>query len=282
MTVDGGGVLYHYLQKALLQDDIWLFQMVTARLITSLGIWLPVEVYRRFPLLVPFAVRDPDARGRPKQGIPDRWGEPNEDGYFRDDNSLVKGLPKSLSIRSSASFYQGRRLGNGFIAAHVWQLHADDSRSTRHPLTYSFVPNLVWLPRQVALLTDRSGSFVPAFLQALAHKIYRTQAVEAQHEGIVEKAWRLLPSTPDIPSQGLPDPATLNYFEPTDRFFSSRRRAIKDALSLLATTLGDGGEAPKVSTRYNAGIGDVDPDKLRDLHGFLERYLSGPSSEGIS
>lgn len=34
--VDGEHVLYRYLQSELLQSDIWLFQMLTARLIVGL------------------------------------------------------------------------------------------------------------------------------------------------------------------------------------------------------------------------------------------------------
>jgi hypothetical protein len=33
--IDGNDVLYHFLQKELLQQDVWLFQMLTARLVTS-------------------------------------------------------------------------------------------------------------------------------------------------------------------------------------------------------------------------------------------------------
>ncbi len=36
--VDGEHVLYHYLQKDLRERDVWLFQMLTARLMAELGI----------------------------------------------------------------------------------------------------------------------------------------------------------------------------------------------------------------------------------------------------
>ena len=38
--LDAARLFYHYLQKELLQNDIWLFQMLTARLVAALGIWL--------------------------------------------------------------------------------------------------------------------------------------------------------------------------------------------------------------------------------------------------
>ncbi len=47
--VDGGNVLYHYLQKTLQEEDIWLFQMLVAKLIVALGVWFPPHVYASFP-----------------------------------------------------------------------------------------------------------------------------------------------------------------------------------------------------------------------------------------
>ena len=87
-AVDGNHILYHYLEKDLKETDIWLFQMLSARLFTALGIWFSTRVYARCPMLLPFALRDPKCRPR-KQGDPDEWGAPDAKGHFRDDNSLV-------------------------------------------------------------------------------------------------------------------------------------------------------------------------------------------------
>jgi hypothetical protein len=271
--VDGNGVIYHYLQKWLLEDDIWLFQMLTARLVTSLGVWLPVAVYQELPLLLPFAVRDPTARGDRRRGRPEAWGSPNPDGYFRDDNTLIKAIPRSLPITSALPFYQGRRLGRGFTAAHVWQHHADEQRATRHPLTYSFVANLVWLPTQVALLTDRTGSFVPAYLQAAAHKLYRHAPVAPRHRNLTERAWELLPIPEHIPQQGLPDPGELNFFQADEAFMVTRLSAIRRVRDLLGAVLREGDSRPRVSGRYNAGIDAIPEVKVRALRELLDRYL---------
>ena len=80
--LDGNHILYRYLQGELLNRDIWLFQMLTARLVAGLGIWLAPEIYQRYPLLLPYAVRDPESRGNSRRGIPDQWGSPNADGLF--------------------------------------------------------------------------------------------------------------------------------------------------------------------------------------------------------
>lgn len=238
-AIDGNHVLYHYLEKDLKEADIWLFQMLAARLFTALGIWFPTAVYASCPLLLPFAVRDPNCRPR-KKGDPDEWGAPDSGGHLRDDNSLVKGLPRSLPVNSPRNpLYHGRRLGNGFVACHVWRVKAGAGAalSSRDPDTYSFIPNLVWLPVQVAKLTDREGSFAQAYLQALAVKIYRRIGVPERLRAVVERAWSKLPVPTGIPDSGLPDPADLAYFGANEPYIARRLnvvRAVASAFDALA------------------------------------------------
>ena len=162
-TVDGNNILYHYLQKDLYESDVWLFQMLSAKLVASLGIWFHPETYQQLPIILPFVVRDPSCRKR-KENETEAWGSPNDMGYLRDDNSLVKSLPKSLQIISPKQFlYQEKKIGNGFVASHVWRKInnsvVDADLASRDPLLNTFIPNLVWLPAQVSKLSDREGDF---------------------------------------------------------------------------------------------------------------------------
>src|SRR5688572_17571169 len=90
-----------------------------------MAVWFPVEVYAALPVLLPWVVRDPSCRGSRKNGVvvrPDQWSAPNELGYLRDDNSLVKGLPRALTIRGPKDAHlDGRRLGTEFVASHIWR-----------------------------------------------------------------------------------------------------------------------------------------------------------------
>ena len=129
--VDGNHVLYHFLQKGLLQEDVWLFQMLTARLVASLGIWLPVKLYSKMPLLTPHAVRDSTSRKDIKAGRPEAWGSPNSDGYFRDDNSLIKGIPAALLIESRFSGLLGG-LCKTRLLIHPRVPWPDSYESSRH------------------------------------------------------------------------------------------------------------------------------------------------------
>lgn len=270
--VDGARLLYAYLQKDLLLSDVWLFQMLTARLIVDLGIWFPPAVYSCLPLLVPYAVRDSDSRGDVAHGIPDQWGSPNADGVFRDDNSLVKGIPRSLHVDSRRKVYGGARIDKGFVAAHVWRRLETGSPSTRERLTYSFVPNLVWLPAEVAKLTDREGSFVQAFVQAVAVKTYRDTKLTPAMKKIADPIWEMLPQPKNIPVQALPGPHDLNFFIPTRRWLNRRLQMIKDVVSALEVAQTGPLSKPIISSRYTLGLPNVERERLRQLHHSLDAY----------
>ena len=201
--IDGTSLLYPYLQHELQQSDVWLFQMLVSRLIVSLGVWLSPDAYRVLPIAVPFAFRHPLARGNKKRGIPDQWGAPTSDGYLMDDNSLVKNLVKALFITSPSKLLNGKYIAKGYVASHVWQRTEQGDLSARDPLTYSFVPNLLWLPSDVSKLSDRAG-FTQSFMQALAVKIYRDVEVARGGGELVEQAWDRLRDPGSIPVQALP------------------------------------------------------------------------------
>lgn len=277
--IDGNHVLYHYLEKDLKEADIWLFQMLAARLFTDLGIWLSPGVYSRCPILLPFAVRDPTCRPR-KSGDIDQWGAPNASGYFRDDNSLIKSIPRSLTIRGSAnSIYHGHRLGNGFVASHVWRVCAtttDRSElSSRDPDTYSFVPNLVWLPVQVAKLTDREGSFAQTYLQALSYKIYHSVTVAQGFRSAVKRAWEKLGAPSGIPESGLADPKDLAYFEESEEFVQRRIGTIKTvAAAIDDVAAGRKLRTKIISTRYTKGLLVLSLNEVLGLHKALQEFIT--------
>lgn len=267
--IDARNVLYHFLQRDLHDEDRELFSQLTAQLVSRLGLWLSPELYARMPLLVPYARRDPHSRGHGATGIPDRWGSPDERGYFRDDNSLIKGIPRSLPISSSFTLYRGRQIGTGFVAAHVWRAIRAPDIAARNPLTYSFVPNLVWLPAQVAGLSDLEGSFVQRFLQRLSLHLYRDAPVAAGHRELVARIWELMPSPAGDAEVPLPPIKRLSFFEPTDAFV--RRRVA--TLRVVATALANGSPAGRVvSTRYTTGIPAVAPNARATLSSFLDGY----------
>ncbi len=277
-STDGDAVLYHYLQHSLQQDDVWLFQMLVAKLVVALGIWFPVETYRRLPIALPFVVRDPTCR-RPV----DEWSSPDDRGLFRDDNSMIKALVRGVRVdRSSAmSAYRNKVLGKGFVAAHVWrQTTTEGVLASRCPETNSFLPNLVWLPSNVAKLTDREGSFAQRYVQAIADKIYRRVDTGPLMQPFVERAWGFLPEVEGFPDQALPGPDDLNWFDVPESFIPravGRIRTVAGALAVVGE--GRDPEGKVVSSRYTTGISLLDREVAAGLGERLRSYCDAVESE---
>ena len=175
--VHGDDLLYRFFRDTLAEEPE-IFASIPQRLITALGVWLPLDVHARTPFLLPWVVRDPSCRGNPRKGILDQWSAPNELGYMRDDDSMVKSMPRSLLITGpKSSHVRDVKMGSESVASHIWRVVAHDDLASRIPLLNSFVPNLVWLPSQVAKLTDLDGGLVQRTLQAMAYRVYRDAPV---------------------------------------------------------------------------------------------------------
>lgn len=276
--VNGNTIIYHYLQKSLREEDEQLFQEIVAKLLTRLGIWFPPSAYATLPIVLPHVVRDPGCR-RPI----DEWSSPNEAGYVRDDNSLIKGLVRSFAIASDLSEYNGRRIGTGFVAAHVWS-RVGDTYSSREASTYSFIPNLVWLPTNVAKLTDRDNSFAQMFIQALSYEIYYRLELRDTIRPFVDDSWNQLPR-PDFPKHRLPDVRELNFFRVPQSFFCTRTARISTASrGLLLVAAGDSGSIKDkiLHTRYTAGLKASPPlvsaSAAKKLGDHLARYAKAAIS----
>ena len=271
--VDGTTILYHYLQKSLQNDDVWLYQNLVAKLITSLGVWIPPSIYAHLPIALPYVVRDHTCRKR-KPGQIDQWSSPNEHGFLRDDNSLIKNLNNTFSIHTqSFTEYNKKRMGKGFIAAHVWRMTPDGEYAARNHLGNSFWPNLVWLPSNVAKLTDREGSFAQKFVQALSLKIYRDVDIHKSLLPFVKDAWELFPVEHGIMDQVLPELDELNYFEVPENFLPRKIndiRIVSEGLGRISDGLSL--ENKILHTRYTEGLPRVKKEIAKSLSHYLEKY----------
>lgn len=122
-------------------------------LVTRFAIWPLVDSYLQAPWLARYAVRrqrhriDERAPGEKR----DLWGMPDESGYFADDNSLIKSTFKNLSISGKNNPYGNSRISSGLVCCHIWP------RTTGDPLLFSFLPNLVWIPKSLSRFTDVFG-----------------------------------------------------------------------------------------------------------------------------
>jgi hypothetical protein len=271
-SINGNDVLYHFLQKDLQETDPDLFRRLVVRLILSLGIWFPPAAYMRLPIMLPYAARDPAIRGNRTKGIPDRWGSPSALGVFLDDNTLIKGLPKSLDLNAPVKhMYRGKRMGTGFIAAHVWREVGQPQLASRDWRTYSFIPNVVWLPAQVAKLTDREASFAQRVIQRLSFKLYGSLSPPGGLSRLTDHVWERLMSDEGLDEQL--DVSALNYFEVTEDWFEKRFRKLASVVEALDHVV-NGRVVPgkTLSSRYTAGLGSLSPDAVSPYLELLRAY----------
>jgi hypothetical protein len=272
-VVHGDDLLYRFFQDAL-QDSPELFAAVPQLLIKTMGIWLPLDVYERWPVMLPWVVRDSSCRGNRLKGIPDEWSSPNAQGFLRDDNSLVKSLPRSMTVRGpKGSHINGARMGSEFVASHVWRVVRHEALASRVPLLNSFVPNLVWLPGQISKLTDREGGVVQKTLQAMAYRIYRNAPVAPHLADVVEEAWSMIPE-PELQPAPV-EPGDLNWFKASDNFFRTRSRRLASVIEALDAIEDRQPVADRVVTRrYASGLPLVDRTNRAALRTFLRPFAS--------
>ena len=271
-TLVTGDLLVYKVFKETLEADSDEISALTNKLIAATSIWWPVEIYKSLPTIVPWVTRDPSCRGPV-----DQWGAPDIRGFQRDDNSMIKGLPRSLLVQGpKASVLTDQKIGSGFVASHIWR--SDESKNEnglRNPRTNSFVPNLVWLPSLIAKLSDRQGSSVMQTLQSLSRRIYGEVKVEDRYADYARDCWETLPPS-DTSTESI-DISALHYFDVEPKFIERRMKAIRDVSQLLENIL-QGREMVKssktIASRYVAGLPELSKDVLLQLHDELQIFVS--------
>lgn len=269
--VDGDNLLYRLLTDLITQGGPhgqWLINHIVA----DCSVWWDPQVYAGCPILLPWAVRDPKCRGNKEKGISDEWGAPNIDGYFRDDNSLVKSLVRSLKVRGPrAGYMTNSKLGKGWVAAHIWRVNEGESLASRDPRLYTFVPNLVWLPRQIAKLSDIEGGPVQAALKSISFSLYRNAPIAGNRRAIAEQSWKYLPEPESVSAI---EKDGLSFFTSPEVTVETRIKRTNEVISALeAVAEGEIAPGKAISTRYSKGISLLGTRTRQNLVWELKRHI---------
>jgi len=232
--MNGENIIYHYIQKTLLEDkeSAEFRDELIERLIIDLSIWFPPDVYNQIPILLPFVVRDASCRSKQKNSTKDEWGTSNEFGFLRDDNSLIKGIIKSFIVDSRrVADYNNNKLANGFVASHIWRkLKKDqDKLASTIEKTNSFIPNIVWLPKQISKLTDREGSYAQNLLKTISYKVYFDTNNLSEFK---KEIWDKL-DNPEIVTKRNINISELNYFRPPDNWIDKRKKTLLKEMEMI-------------------------------------------------
>ena len=269
--VDGQNIIYHYLQKILLKEDEFSVKLLS-NLLIDLSIWLPHNLYVQLPILLPYVLRDPKCRKNPNTGE-DEWGSPDDNGFLRDDNSLIKGIPKSFEITSPRiPQYNKRKFGNGFVASHIWReitLNNQNILASKNHMFNSFIPNLVWLPVQISKFTDREGSIAQKILQTLSYRIYRKTKLPK----IIEDKWENLPLPEEIRDMEI-DFKRISYFKVPEEWIQKRISGLKKEIDTIITIdENKKGQLKKVKcSRYLPRLKQIKKEKRQPLNDWLTKY----------
>lgn len=277
MALDGNELLYPFFKKWI-ETEPAAAQGFVKKAIDELGIWMHPRYYHELPIFVPYAVRDPLCRhSGPNRS--DEWGAPDARGYFRDDNSLIKGIVSSMPVLSRTIWLRGKK-GGGFTASHVWRQPRDFAQTgvlaSRVPKLNSFVPNLVWLPKQIAKLTDREGSFAQRYLQKLSRYIYGGVRVKALIRPLIDDVWGLLPEPPGLDEVEMPNKDDIAFFAYKDNIVNQRKEKQIAGVRNACQTILAGGPLPAgklISARYSEGLPWVAQNALHELAEWLGTYL---------
>lgn len=252
--VDGEDILYHILYKRIIKasdekDPSIEVKFMIEQLLLWGGVWFKPDTYKQMPVLRPYVIRDSSCRKINPSTGKDSWGHANNKGLMRDDNSSIKGIPSSLLIQSPMFEMNGKTLGKGFVASHVWtKMQTQRGHSCNWERTNSFIPNLVWLPAQLSKLTDREGSYAQQFIQHISYLLYSgVSFTDPQITGI----WSQL-KNPNITPVCRFDLNDLNFFVHDNKWVNDRRLVLINELQSIINILTGGSPVVKriCSSKY--------------------------------
>lgn len=277
--VDGNKILYHYLQKDLRESDFPLYLQMVMKLVTDLGVWIHPDDYKKLPIVMPYVVRDPTLTTK----VRTPWGNPQpHTGLMKDDNSMVKAIAKGKKkkIESAVvSKYDGGILGKNFVASHVWrEIKTDADLTNRDHRLFTFIPNLVWLPKEISKFTDREGSIIQSLIQQISMKIYRNLELSEPVEVFTEEAWKVIETCEvkfPLPDEAIPDVSQLTFIRISDSYIRSRTRKIgrlAQALTFYSQDLEY--TSPSISSKYDPLINTIDKGAAAKLGAYLTRYYN--------
>lgn len=245
------------------------FTALTESLLQRLSIWWAPSGYARLPTMVPWCIRDRSARY--DQG-PESWSAPRDDGYLRDDNSIIKKLPLPVRVRANAEHpYADRKPWRGFTACHIWRELPDGKIAGTDPWLYSFMPNLVWIPSPLSALSDIHESHVQLILQRTSFSLFRAVECAPSVRKYSEYAWGRLPHPPTT-GRTL-DVSELALFEVDAAFVARRMAYLNSFISGADEVLQTGRLSRKlISTRYTQGLPLLDPAAIANFRDALASY----------
>lgn len=143
-------------------------------------------------------------------------------------------------------------MGNGFVASHIWMsMRTRSGHACEWECANSFIPNLVWLPKQLSKLTDIDGSYAQQFLKYISGMLYKPKT---SSDPVLASIWKEL-NVPSIKPISAIDLDKLNYFQHDINWLSGRKSSLADALQSILDTIHFGASKTiRSSSRYISSL----------------------------
>lgn len=271
-------ILRRYLQNDLRKVDFPFFFQASVRFILDLGVWIDPEAYKKLPIFEPIAYRDKT----PQHPIDKRGHANKETALLIDDNSYVKNYATGKIVSSDKiSYYDGKALKSGFWACHIWdRIGPSMELSNKDNTLFTFIPNLVWLPKEFSRLSDIPGSPIKDILKQLSLNLYRDLKMESPLlQSIVDESWDKLLETPHnniIPKNSLPKTEDYNLLRIPEKTIQKKKIRHHDISEALIAH-GSGHSIPHhcnpKSHTYGSMIDQTEQTAALNLGTWLKKYL---------
>ena len=192
---------------------------------------------------------------------------------MRDDNSLIKGIVRSFNVQSKKIHsYNGLKLGNGFVASHIWgkvKINEKEMLSSRHYMLNTFVPNIVWLPVQISKLTDREGSIAQKILKAISLGIYRNIGTPQE----ISDLWNNLDIEQSFFENSVVEERINSFIIPSGWLGKRIEQLLSEVETILSIDSIDINGVPKVkSSRYLPTLKEISKEQRNELNNWLHKY----------
>jgi hypothetical protein len=195
---------------------------------------------------------------------------------------LIKGIIKSFFVDGRrVKDYDNKKLANGFVASHIWrnlQINKDRLAST-YEMTNSFIPNLVWLPKQISKLTDREGSYAQNLLKTISYKIY-FETNEAS--SFKKEIWTEL-NNPETQTKHIIDISKLNYFRIPETWIDKKKKGLLKEIETIKNVINTetiNNEKVKCSTYLPTLLARTTNSERQNLISWLDKNISEIENNG--
>jgi hypothetical protein len=236
-----------------------------SRLITATSICFDANLYVTIPIIRPYTIRDRSKRGGKNRK--ESWGVPRDDGYFCDDNTMLKRMPATLDIQSTNPLFNGKRVDKGWTACHAWRALENGRQASSYGVLNTFMPVLTWVPSTLSRATDVEGSRAQTLLKDFARS-FRLASAPASTELYIEECWKLL-QEPSTSTAQFP----VHRFAYNESFVRKRINSIREVAEALHDVTSPA-TGRVLSTRYTAGLLGLNPDRARLLSEALHGYAT--------